>query len=390
MSYDVAVVGASIGGCTAAKLFAERGARVALIEKRPDPDAYKTVCTHFIQASATPVIEKLGLAGRLDERGANRNAGDMWTPYSGWIRQPPDEPHGYSVTRRVLDPLLREMAAGTPGVELRTGASVTALDAAGVTLRDGERIEARLVVGADGRGSTVARLAGLRGRVKPHRRFFYWAYWRGVEPADGRSRMWLLEPECAYTFPNEDGLTLVAVAPHRDKLPEFRADAEGAYMRRVKALPDGPRLDDATRESKLLGKLDMPNVMRPAAGPGVALVGDAALESDPLWGVGCGWAFQSADWLVEETADALVRGGDLDAALARYRRAHFRRLAAHHATIADLAGGRPANPLERTFFRAAARDEDVAREFSKVGSRLSSPLSVFRPRTFARVVRAAA
>lgn len=52
-SYDVAVVGASIAGCTAARLYAQRGARVALIERRPSLDAYKTVCTHFIQSSAS-------------------------------------------------------------------------------------------------------------------------------------------------------------------------------------------------------------------------------------------------------------------------------------------------------------------------------------------------
>src|ERR687887_400410 len=46
--FDVVVVGASVGGCTAAKLYAERGARVALVERRPGMDAYKTVCTHFI------------------------------------------------------------------------------------------------------------------------------------------------------------------------------------------------------------------------------------------------------------------------------------------------------------------------------------------------------
>jgi len=68
--FDVAIVGASIAGCTAARLFALRGARVALIERQPALDAYKTVCTHFIQSSATPTIEKLGLAPLLDARGA--------------------------------------------------------------------------------------------------------------------------------------------------------------------------------------------------------------------------------------------------------------------------------------------------------------------------------
>ena len=392
--YDVAIVGASVGGCTAAKLYAERGARVALLEKRPDPAAYKTVCTHYVQASATPVIEKLGLAPELDERGANHNIIDLWTPYSGWITPPSDDPYGYSVTRRTLDPLLRAMTAETEGVTLTTGATVAGLDADGVVLRDGSRVNARLVVGADGRVSSVAKWAGLRGRVRPHNRFFYWAYWRGLEPDTDRSRMWLMEPDCAYTFPNEDGLTLALVAPHRDRLPEFREDLEGAYHRLLASLPDGPRFENATREGKLIGKLDLPNVLRPAATRErerpVALVGDAALASDPLWGIGCGWAFQSADWLVEETADALVGGGDLQAALDRYRRAHFRRLAPHHLMIADLSSARPANPMERMMYRACARDESVVRTFSEVGSRRASPAKMLGPRTFARVVRVGA
>ena len=390
MTFDVAIVGASVGGCTAAKLFGERGAKVALIEKRPDPAAYKTVCTHYIQSSATPVIEKLGLAGELDARGANHNNINLWTPYGGWIEAPPDEPYGYSVTRRTLDPLLRTAAAETAGVELMTGRTVTALEPGGVVLRDGEQVGARLVVGADGRGSPVARMADMRGRVKPHNRFFYWAYWRGLEPASDRSRMWLTEPDCAYTFPNEDGLTLALVAPHRDRLPQFRADLEGEYMRLLTSLPDAPRFGNATRESKLIGKLDLPNVLRPAAKGRVALVGDAALASDPLWGVGCGWAFQSAEWLVEETASALVGGGDLDAALERYRKLHFRRLAPHHVMIADLSSARPANPFERLMYRAAARDVEVVREFARVGSRRAAPVHILKPRTLTRMVRAGA
>src|SRR5438552_69503 len=59
--FDVAVVGASLGGCTAARFYGLRGARVALIEQRPDPGAWKVVCTHAIQSSAAPTIERLGL-----------------------------------------------------------------------------------------------------------------------------------------------------------------------------------------------------------------------------------------------------------------------------------------------------------------------------------------
>jgi len=206
-----------------------------------------------------------------------------------------------------------------------------------------------------------------------------------VPSGDTRSRFWFMEPDCAYTFPNEDGLCLVLVGPHRDRLPEFRADLEGAYMRYVEALPDAPDLSGATRESKLIGKLDLPNVSRPAARPGIAFVGDAALASDPLWGVGCGWAFQSAEWLVDETAGAVAGGADLDAALERYRRVHRKRLGPHHFLIADLASARPANPLERRMYRAAVDDDDVFHVFEGIGSRRESPATLFSPTTLVRL-----
>ena len=127
----------------------------------------------------------------------------------------------------------------------------------------------------------------------------------------------------------------------------------------------------------------MPNVSRPAARPGLAFVGDAALASDPLWGVGCGWAFQSADWLVEETAAALVGGGDLDAALDSYRRVHRRRLGPHHFLISDIATARRANPFERALYRASATDDRVFHAFEAVGTRRRSPATLFSPRNLA-------
>ena len=392
--FDVAVVGASIAGCTAARFYALRGARVALIEQRPDPGAWKVVCTHAIQSSAAPTIERLGLAPLLEERGAVRIHGEAYTPCAGWIHAPADAPRGYGVTRQTLDPLLRSLAAETPGVELLTGRTAVGLPGDGVEVetRDGTRsvVRARLVVGADGRGSTVARLAGVRGRVRPHGRFFYFAYWRGVRPETDIARLWILDPEGGAHFPNEDGLSLIAVGATTSRLPAFRADLEGAYLAAVAALPDGPDLDDAERVSSIIGKLDMPNVIRPAAARGVAFAGDAALATDPLFGVGCGWAFQSAEWLVDATADALLGRGDLEAGLRRYRRVFLRRLGPHHVQIADYASGRPLRRNERVLYRAGARDPVVNRVFEAVGSRRVSPLRALDPRLIPRLLRAQA
>ncbi len=89
--YDVAIVGASLAGCTAATLFAQRGATVALIERHSDPNAYKALCTHFIQPSVVPTIGRLGLTSSIEEAGGIRNGLEMWTRW-GWIRPPGDVP----------------------------------------------------------------------------------------------------------------------------------------------------------------------------------------------------------------------------------------------------------------------------------------------------------
>jgi 2-polyprenyl-6-methoxyphenol hydroxylase-like FAD-dependent oxidoreductase len=394
--FDVVVVGASIGGCSAARLFALAGARVALIERRPDPSAYKVVCTHQILSSAVPTIERLGLASLIEERGAVRTHAAAWSPYGGWMLFPSDVPYGYGVTRWTLDPILRELAAGTPGVEFLPGLTVVGLlgddgRPGGVEVEtpnhEVQAIRARLVVGADGRGSTVARLARVPGRVRPHNRFFYFAYWRGIRPATTRARLWFLDPDGAAAFPNEDDLTVVVAAPHRSRLGEFRAGPEGAYRRMVAALPDGPDIAGAERASKLVGKLEVPNVMRPAARPGVAFVGDAALATDPSFGVGCGWAFESADWLVDHTRTALLDGGDLDGALERYRWTFRRRLGLEHWLIADMSSGRKLRANERAMFRAAASDPVMARALEEVASRRRSSLRLLDPRLALRRLR---
>src|SRR5260221_3393952 len=119
--YDAIVVGASLAGCATAILLGRAGARVALVEKQPDPAAFKRICSHFIQASGVPTIERLGLLEPIMAAGGVRSRIRAWTKW-GWIEAPPEDA-GYALNlrREVLDPLVREAAAPTPGVELMLG-----------------------------------------------------------------------------------------------------------------------------------------------------------------------------------------------------------------------------------------------------------------------------
>jgi 2-polyprenyl-6-methoxyphenol hydroxylase-like FAD-dependent oxidoreductase len=372
--YEVAVVGASIAGCTAAMLFAQHGLRVALIERQPDPRAYKQLCTHLIQGSATPVLERLGLLPDLLAAGAVclRRAA-FWTRW-GWIAFPPADRagHGYSLRREKLDPLLRERAARTAGVEVLAGCSVhqvlrTDGRVTGVVVADrGGRsytIPARLVVGADGRQSRVAALAGLEPLVRPNGRFCYYAYYQGVpREREAEAQFWLLDRDVAAVCPTDTGLTLLACYLTKDKLATFRGDRQGQFGRFFAHLPDGPALSLAHQVGGLRGYVDLPNLLRPAARPGVALIGDAALALDPLFAAGCGWAFQSAAWLVDTTAAALHGEEDLDQALERYRRLHRARLGGWRFLVgADLSRGRALTAVERLCLAAAAKDPTLAR-----------------------------
>jgi menaquinone-9 beta-reductase len=400
--YDIVIVGAGIAGATAARLYAQSGLRVALVDRRSDIGDYKRMCTHFIQPSATPVIERLGLAPLIEEAGGVRNSLDTWTRW-GWIRVPEPEdgstaPYGYSIRRQTLDPMLRVLVSGTPGVELMLGKSAERLISehgrfTGVVVkgRDGseEELSGRLVVAADGRGSEIGDLAGVRARLKPNSRFTYFAYYRGLELTSGQTgQLWLLEPNTAIAYPNDDEVTLVACFVERSILPEFKRDPEGSFVRLIEALPRGPKIADAERVSPLLGKLEMPNRSRRVAVPGLAFVGDAAMTADPLWAVGCGWAFQSAAWLVDCTSAAVASGKeDIDRALARYRRKHRSELFGFYFQSSNFSTARGLLPHEKLILSSAAKDPVMARRFTAFGEGLIGLGELLSPRSLGRAVR---
>jgi menaquinone-9 beta-reductase len=386
--YDAVVVGASLAGCATAMFLGRAGAHVALVEKQPDPNAFKRICAHFVQASGVPTIERLGLLERALDAGGVRSRIRAWTRW-GWI-DPPVEEAGYGINlrREVLDPLMRGAAAETPGVDLILGRAAERLlgedgVVRGVAVRDrdgGEtELRAKLVVGADGRDSRVAELAWVETKTLPHERFSYGGYFEGALPEyapDGA--IWMLDPQWAAAFPTDSGLVFYGVMLTKDRLPEFKRDPEASLVSFIAGLSEAPPVREGRlMQPGVLGKIEMPNKVRAPVAPGLALIGDAALAADPLFGVGCGWALQSAEWLAESVAPALQGAEPLERGLKRYRRRHRKGLRGHAYFVNEYATGRRMQQGEKALFAAAARDPKVAVVFDEFGTRRIGPTKMF-------------
>jgi 2-polyprenyl-6-methoxyphenol hydroxylase-like FAD-dependent oxidoreductase len=253
---------------------------------------------------------------------------------------------------------------------------------------DGEEVElrAQLVVGADGRDSKIAELAGVEEKKLPNERFAYGGYFEGEPPRhapDGS--IWFLDPHWAAAFPTDAGLTFYAAMPTKEILSEFKRNPEETLVSFLDGLPDGPPIKQSRLVEPVVGKLDMTNRIRAKVAPGLALVGDAAMAADPLFGVGCGWAFQSGEWLADSVTPALRGEESLERGLKRYRRLHKRKLAGHAFMIHDYSTGRRFSPPERALFAGAARDPKLAARFDRFGTRQIGParmLATTLPRTF--------
>jgi flavin-dependent dehydrogenase len=403
MNYDVVVIGASVGGCTAAILYARNGLNVALVEKSTDLAHYKTVCTHYLQPAAVDTIRRLGLTELIEQAGGLRNDLEVWTEW-GWIRgtNPAKPGHGYNIRRQTMDPILRRLAVETPGVSFHAGTSVCDLvrdvggRVAGVVVENRTgRTEFRtpLVVAADGRMSRLAQLAGIDAHVHENNRFTYFTYYRGVPlRAAVTSRYWHLHPNLAYAFRNDDDTTLLGIFLPRSELRAFKTDPMGNFRRFWDRVPDAPLIGSTRPICELRGVTEIANQWRPASAPGIAFVGDAAMVLDPIWGTGCSFAFQSADWVVEHTARALGPGkcdiSALDRGLKRYRRQHRSRTRWHYAHISSFSQVRPHNLIERLVFSAATSDSRTANRVASYFGRTEGPLHLATPAALGRAVLA--
>ncbi len=326
--YDAIVVGARCAGSPTAMLLARKGYRVLLVDKASFPS--DTMSTHYIHQPGVARLARWGLLQRL--RATNAPPILKLTVSMGeTVIAPPPPIEGEAVAeawcprRTVLDKILVD-AAAEAGAELRENFPVREVVREGDLVHgmrgggDGALVteEARIVVGADGMHSLVARtVQAPEYRALPPLTFGYYAYWSGV-PHDG-AEIHMMENCGVLIFPTNDDCVCIAAGGGAEGFHEFRKDVEGNYLRILDQVPGlDRRLQEAHRESRIVGTADQPNFFRKPYGPGWALVGDAGYHRDFITGLGITDAFRDAELLADAIDDGFAGRRPLEEALAGY------------------------------------------------------------------------
>ncbi len=280
--YDAIVVGARCAGAPLAMLLARAGHRVALVDRASFPS--DTMSTHFLWQRGAARLQAWGLLGQLRDRGCapvGEITFDVGPVQIAGIGPPVEGvADAYCPRRTVLDTLLA-VAAAESGAELIEGfvvGDVLWSEGRAVGVRGhhraspGSSLRARIVVGADGLHSTVARrVAACAYREYPPLTAVYYSYWSGIHlGASFHARPGRL----ILVWPTNDDLTCIYVAWPRQEFGQVRRDAENHFHSALGLVP-GLRdtVASGRREARFTGTGDLPNLYRTSAGPGWALAG---------------------------------------------------------------------------------------------------------------------
>ena len=341
------VVGGGPAGSSTAFALARAGARVLLLERarfpRPKP------CAEYLSPQASRLLDSMGALEAVEAAGAAHLAGMVVrAPNGALIRGDFAAAHGFpafrdrglALRRTVLDPILLDVARRA-GVVVRERTRVTDVtrDAAGrvhgVHVLDergtSHELRARLVIGADGLRSVVARRLDVAHRRRWPRRLALVAHFEGLADVGAWGEMHV-ERSVGYVgiAAVDGGLTNVAMVVPASAAREVSADRTRFFEQWLRARPQlAPRVASARRVSPVLATGPFASHARRAWAAGAALVGDAADFFDPFTGEGIHAALRGGELLAPFALRALdARSpGDADDALRDYdkaRRAEFR------------------------------------------------------------------
>ncbi len=297
---DVFVVGGGPAGLAAAIAASQKGLRVILADGAKPP--ITKACGEGLLPDAVAALRELGVKMREEDGHALRGIQFENDGSSVSARFP--DAHGLGVRREILHQRMMERAQDC-GVSLLWNTPVTAVNEGGVTA-GGNKIQARWVIGADGRGSRVRRWSGLESLGRQRVRFAFRVHYR-LEPWSDFTEIHWAEESQAYVTPvgpQEICIVLISMKP------DLRFDESLLSFPKL-----AERLKGAARASAERGAVtNMAKLKRVYRG-NVGLIGDASGSVDAITAEGLSLSFRQASAL----ADALEAGD-----LRHYQKAHRR------------------------------------------------------------------
>ena len=327
-AYDAIIIGARCAGSPTGMLLARRGYRVLIVDRATFPS--DTISTHVVHPLGVAALARWGLLDRLTATGCppiHTYAFDFGPFILSGTPGTADAAVAFCPRRTVLDKLLVDAAADA-GADVREGFIVDELvfdDAHVVGIKGrtpaGAVIEerAKIVVGADGRHSLVARAAQAgQYHEKPPLLCAYYSYWRGL-PMNGRFETYIRPNRGCAAAETHDGLTLVIGGWPIAEFEANKKDVERHYLETIRLAPAlGDRLGGAKREAPIAGAT-IPNFFRKPYGPGWALVGDAGYNKDPITAQGITDAFRDAESIATAVDESFSGRRSFDDAMHEYQ-----------------------------------------------------------------------
>jgi flavin-dependent dehydrogenase len=340
---DVLVVGGGVAGATTARLLAEAGHRVIVLDRARFPR--DKPCGEGVMPTGVRLLDRLGVLATIPPgqrhtlrgvgfviNGRDRVRGDFPDVGGGFDR-------GLGVKRLVLDHQVLEHARAHPGVEVHEGEPATeaAWPPGGLAevSTPSARYRARVVVGADGARSLIRRKLGLelpRGRRRRYGLRAHFSFRDGRALEDYVTVYRDPGAEC-YTTPVSDTDLEVALLVERAGMKAFAGGLEAAYDAYLQGLPHlRAAVAGGQRTSAVLACGPFDVWARSRVADRAVLVGDAGGYLDPVTGEGISLALQAACWAAE-VVDGALRRDDLSAARLRPYHTRLERALRHYKVL---------------------------------------------------------